>query len=320
MSSWSKDDMGSMKGRIVVITGATSGIGFESAKQFAHKEATVIIAASDSEKGQRAIEEIKKTEKKAKVIFEHLNLASLSSVSSFADRIMQEYPVVDILINNAGISAVQKRMETLDGHELTFGVNYLGHFYLTTQLFPLLLRGTDPRIIFLSSIVHKRGRMHFDDLEFQKNYDASEAYAQSKLAMLLFSLELHHRCQEQGLHVKVIPVHPGASQTHIFDKGPQISGRYFHPVAVLKRIFLKTFGQNASKGALPILFAANSIEARSGIYYGPDGPFEIWGNPTEVGFSTQAANLIARERIWDHSERLTGINFNVASSKSIGLH
>lgn len=320
MSSWSKDDMEAMRGKVIVITGATSGIGFEAAKQFAHKEATVIMAADDSEKGQRAIEEIKKLNPKANIFYERLDLASLSSVSSFADRVMQEYSVVDVLINNAGISAVQKRMETSDGHELTFGVNYLGHFYLTTQLFPLLLRGSDPRIVFLSSVVHKQGRMHFDDLELSKNYDASEAYAQSKLAMLLFALELHHRCQEQGLNIKVIPVHPGASQTHIFDKGPHISGSYFHPVAFLKRMMLKTLGQDASKGALPILFAASSIEARSGIYYGPNGPFEMWGSPTEVGYSTQAANLIAREKLWKQSEKLTGINFNVANSKSIGLH
>lgn len=320
MSSWTQEDISSMEGKVVIVTGGNSGIGLETSKELIRVGATVIIAANREDKGESAIEEIKALHKEAKVFFEKLDLGSMASVTSFSNRVMQEHPTVDVLINNAGLSAVQKRMETHDGHELTLGVNYLGHFGLTAQLFPLLLRGSDPRIIFVSSLEHRQGEIHFNDIELQKKYSATDAYAQSKLAMLIFALELHRRCLSNGLNVKVIPAHPGAANTHIFDEGPRISGKYLHPVPLIKRFLLKSLGQKAQTGALPLLFAATSVEARSGIYYGPDGPSELWGNPTEVKIALQAANLHAGVRLWDLSEKLIRRNFDVATSKSIGLH
>jgi NAD(P)-dependent dehydrogenase (short-subunit alcohol dehydrogenase family) len=320
MSTWTQKDINSMEGKVVIVTGGNSGIGLETSKELTRVGATVIIAANREDHGQAAIEEIKSLHKNASIFFEKLDLGSMASITSFSDRIMQEHRTVDVLINNAGLSAIQKRMETHDGHELTLGVNYLGHFALTAQLFPLLLRGSDPRIIFVSSLEHRRGEIHFSDIELQKKYSPADAYAQSKLAMLVFALELHRRCLTNGLNIKVIPVHPGATNTHIFDKGPKLSGKYLHPVPVIKRFLLKSLGQKAQTGALPLLFSATSVEARSGIYYGPDGPSELWGNPTEVKIAVQAANFHAGVRLWNLSEKLTKINFDVTTSKSIGLH
>lgn len=320
MSTWTQKDISSMEGKVVIVTGGNSGIGLETSKELARAGATVIIAANREDKGHAAVAEIKKQYKDAHIFYEKLDLGSLASITSFSNKMMQEHRTIDVLINNAGLSAIQKRMETHDGHELTFGVNYLGHFALTAQLFPLLLRGRDPRIIFVSSLEHHRGKIQFNDIELQKKYSALDAYAQSKLAMLVFALELHRRCLTSGINIKVIPVHPGATNTHIFDKGPRLSGKYLHPIPLVKRFLLKSLGQKAQTGALPLLFAATSIEARSGIYYGPDGPSELWGNPTEVKIAVQAANLHAGEKLWDVSEKLTKINFDVSTSKTIGLH
>lgn len=320
MNHWSVEDIDGQEGKIVIVTGGNDGIGFETAKALAGLGSRVIIAADDQSKGQKAIEKIIEAHSDADVEYEHLDLGSFRSITAFVDRIMQEYGIVDTLINNAGIAGVVDRMESADGHELTFAVNYLGHFSLTAQLFPLLLRSQEPRVVFVSSIEHKTGTIDFSDIEIRNHYSADRAYAQSKLAMLMFARELHRRCEEGDLNVRSIPVHPGIASTHIFDKGPALSGKKYHIPQLIERMLVKRFGQSPEDGALPLLFAACSIEARSGVYYGPSGFNEYWGAPMEAKVSVRAENLLAMEKLWSESEKLTGIRFDVKEARTIGVH
>lgn len=320
MGTWSIEDIDSLEGKTCIITGGTSGIGKEAAKVLTQFGASVIIASDDLAKGQKVLEELKADIPKGNIVFEKLDLGSRASINSFCDRVMQDHPTVDILINNAGLAGIPKRSETIDGHEMIFGVNYLGHFILTAQLFPMIMRSTDPRVIFLSSIEHKEATLNFEDLDYHTGYQSSQSYAQSKLAMLMFAFELHRRCTQTGVQIKSIPVHPGASSTHIFDRGAELTGQGWHPRPMLKSFLIKALGQKPESGALPILFAATSIEARSGIYYGPDGMGELWGSPREAKVALPAENMLAARKLWEESERLSGIRFNVENSRSIGLH
>jgi NAD(P)-dependent dehydrogenase (short-subunit alcohol dehydrogenase family) len=319
MAIWTVNDVDSQEGKTVLITGASSGIGFETARYLAKKGALVILASDDPEKGQLALESIKRENPAAKVRFELLDLASLLSIHSCCDRMMQELSGIDVLINNAGVAGIPHRLETIDGHEMTFAVNYLGHFILTAELFPLLLKSSDPRIILVSSLEHRSGFLNFDDIE-SFNYNSSAVYAQSKLALLSFAFELNRRALARGLKLKIIPVHPGATATHIFDRGPELARQYYHPKALLQRTLIKLFGQNPRKGALSLIFAATSVEARSGVFYGPDGPGELWGNPTEAKVSLAALNAIAADHLWKMSEELSGVVFDLDHKAVIGLH
>lgn len=311
MKNWKPEQMKSQVGRIALITGGSSGIGYQTALELARKGARVIIASDDIDKGIAAIKTIADEVPDADIGFEALDLSDLESVRLFAFRMKSMISSLDLLILNAGLASIPKRMESEDGLEMTFATNYLGHFTLTGLLFPLLLQVPDSRVITVSSIDHRFAQIHFEDLQFRKKYDATAAYAQSKLALLLFGLELHRRCREKGLFLKSIPVHPGAVRTHIFDRGPERAGSYYNPEALLKRLSLKTIGQSAQRGAIPVLFAASAKEARSGEYYGPDGFQELWGDhPSAAKLAVQATNLTAARRLWEISEKLSGINFD----------
>jgi len=310
MAKWTAMDIDSQNHKVIIITGGTSGVGLETAKVLARMGAEVIIAADDESKGNRVIQKFKSEYPEARIFFEPLDLGSLGSITSFASKMNQSHSVIDVLINNAGLSAVPERLEAHEGHELIFSANYLGHFALTAQLFPMLSRSKDPRVVFVSSLEHRNAHLNLDDLDLHENYSSEKAYAQSKLAMLMMGIELNRRCVEVGLNLKSIPVHPGFSNTHIFDRGPKM----------LQRTMVRIFGQKASMGALPLLFAATSIEARSGIYYGPDGLNELWGYPTEAKVAVQAKNLLGANKLWIQSERMTGIPFDIEIHKTIGLH
>ncbi|HXH76226.1 MAG TPA: SDR family NAD(P)-dependent oxidoreductase [Bacteriovoracaceae bacterium] len=311
MSSWTASYIDSLAGKTFVVTRGTSGIGLETVKELLRHDAFVIMGASEEKKGKKVLEDLKREFPDGKLMCEHLDLGSLSSIYGFVDRIMHDHPSVDVLINNACTKATPKRLETTDGHELVFSINYLGHFVLTSQLFPLLLRSRDPRVVSVSSLRHHSGKLNFENLEFHKGYEPDVVYSQSKLAILMFALELHRRCHVSGNNVRSIPVHPGALESEIFDAGP---------LSLVQRILIKSLGQNAHKGALPILFGATSLEARSGIYYGPDGVNEYWGNPIEAKVAVHADNMIASARLWEESEKLAGVRFDVSGSKTIGLH
>lgn len=310
MSTWTAERIDSLAGRTFVVTGGCSGIGLETVKRLLEHKAYVIGGAPDEEKGRAVMNDLKREFPEGTALFYSLDLGSQSSIFGFVEKILRDHPRVDVLINNAGIAAVPGRMESVDGHELTFSGNYLGHFILTSQLFPLLLRGKDPRVVTVSGLQHRHGKINLEDLDYHMGHKADVVYAQAKLALLMFALELHRRCLANEIHLRSIPVHPGA-----VDEGEE-----GEEATLLKRFFIRNFGQRPEKGALPLLFGATSLEARSGIYYGPDGPGEIRGNPTEAKVAVMAENMVLAQRLWKESERITGVRFNLEDLKFIGLH
>ncbi len=296
-----------MPGRAVV-TGATGGLGFETAAGLARAGAHVVLAGRDAAKGEAALARLQREVPGASVGFEMLDLASLASVQAFAGRVLAAGPALDTLVNNAGVMAPPARRTTADGFELQFGVNYLGHFALTARLMPALLRAeAGARVVQVSSVAHRRGRMAWDDLQGERRYNAWAAYSQSKLAMLIFALELARRAKAQGWPLVSIAAHPGWAATDLIANGPggggpSLKGR-------LLDAGFRLFAQSAADGALPLIHAAASPDAQAGGYYGPNGLGEIKGPPGPARVMPQARDAEAGKRLWAVSETLTGISF-----------
>lgn len=304
--SWTLDDMPSQKGRTILITG-TGGLGFEDALALARSGADVIIAGRNPTKGADAIRRIKEKAPQASVTLEIVDLGSLASIEALAKRLKETRDHIDVLINNAGVMTPPTRQTTKDGFELQFGTNYLGHFALTGHLLPLLIRARDPRVVTLSSIaVRSAGvTINFDDLQAERSYKPMPVYSQSKLACLMFAFELQRRSEEAGWGVTSIAAHPGISRTDLLHNGP---GR--RSVQGFLRSFMWFMFQPVAQGALPTLFAATSPKVRGGGYYGPDKLGETRGLPTEAQIPAQAMEKHVAHRLWEISEKLTGISFN----------
>ena len=212
--AWSTKDMPSQQGRVAIITGATGGLGLETAKALAGAGAAVVLTGRNAAKGEAALQHIRAAYPNATIRYEDLDLASLASVAAFADRFASAHASVDVLVNNAGVMMPPARHLTADGFELQFGTNYLGHFALTAHLLPLLRAGNRPRVVSLSSIAHKlQAAIHFDDLQWQRRYSPWAAYAQSKLAMLVFAIELQRRSDAAGWGLLSVAAHPGYART-----------------------------------------------------------------------------------------------------------
>jgi NAD(P)-dependent dehydrogenase (short-subunit alcohol dehydrogenase family) len=264
--------------------------------------AEVILTGRDAGKGQSAIDKIARDAIGANVIYEHLDLAKFASITEFSDR-MHARPSLDLLIANAGVMALPRRQTTADGFEMQFGTNYLGHFALTTRLLPLLRRSSEPRVVQVSSLAHRAGSIDFSDLQGARLYSPWKAYGQSKLACLMFALELQRRSDAAGWNLVSNAAHPGFARTNLFAHGP---GGMLSFATDLAAPF---FGQSASDGARPILFAATSPQAKPGAYYGPGGIGELRGAPARALIMPQASNAAAGARLWDVSEKLTGTTF-----------
>lgn len=292
----------SQLGRSAVVTGATGGLGYETALALAKAGAEVIVTGRDDRKGQSAIEKISRDVTGAKVSYEHLDLASLASIADFAQR-MRARQSLDLLINNAGVMALPRRQTTADGFEMQFGTNYLGHFALTARLMPLLRRASGPRVVSVSSLAHRTGFIDFDDLQGARLYSPWKAYGQSKLATLMFALELQRRSDAAGWNLISNAAHPGFARTGLFASGP---GGLLSLATDFTAPF---FGHSAADGARPILFAATSPEARPGAYYGPGGVGELRGAPAPALIMPQARDTTAATRLWDVSEKLTSTSF-----------
>jgi len=292
----------SQLGRTAVVTGATGGLGYETALALAKAGSEVILAGRDDQKGRSAVEKIGREVTGAKVTYEHLDLASLTSVADFAQRMHARHSL-DLLINNAGVMALPRRQATTDGFEMQFGTNHLGHFALTAQLMPLLRRASGPRIVSLSSLAHRTGFIDFDDLQGARVYSPWKAYGQSKLATLMFALELQRRSDAAGWNLISNAAHPGFARTNLFANGPggllSLATDFAAPL----------FGHSAADGARPTLFAATSPEARPGAYYGPGGFGELRGSPAPALIVPRARDAAAAARLWDVSGRLTGTSF-----------
>ncbi|MNB75457.1 Fatty acyl-CoA reductase [compost metagenome] len=301
---WTALDIPSQKGVSVVITG-TGGIGYETALEMTRAGAEVVMAGRNKDKGEEAIKKINKLIPAGNIRFEKLDLADLESVTAFGERMRAQRKSLDILINNAAIMNPPQRRVTKDGFELQMGTNYLGHFALTGQLLPLLLKANKPRVVTLSSIAHRSGVIHFDDLQSEHQYKPMAAYAQSKLACLMFSLELQRRSDAAGWGISSMAAHPGISRTELIPNG---SGKN-SPAGIVRRVFGPILFQPAAHGAWPSLYAATAKEATKGTYYGPSRMNEMRGYPTVAKIAPQATDVKGASKLWEESEKLTQVKF-----------
>lgn len=303
MQNWTTKDIPSQTGKLAIITGATGGLGFETALALAGAGAEVILTGRNAQKGQDALRRIRAEHPQAKVRFEALDLTSLAAIAEFSNHRNAEGRAIDMLINNAGVMALPARQVTADGFEMQLGTNYLGHFALTARLLPML-RGA--RVVSLSSIAHRRGRIDFDDLQGARRYSAWRVYAQSKLAMLMFPLELQRRSDAKGWGITSIAAHPGWARTELIANGPGAKGF----LGVMSQFVAPFFSHSAAAGALPILFAATAPEAKAAGYYGPGGFQEMKGPVAPAQIMPQASDAAVAARLWDVSAQLTGANWS----------
>lgn len=303
MARWTASDIPPQHGRTAVITG-TGGLGFHSALALARAGATVIVAGRNASKGLAAIQRIRQAVRGADVSFEMLDLASLESVSAFGGLLRHARTHLDLLVNNAAVMMPPQRRTTSDGFELQFGTNYLGHFALTAHLLPLLRKGGTPRVVTLSSLAARDGAIQFGDLQYERGYRPMAAYAQSKLACLMFAFELQRRSEAAGRGIQSIAAHPGICRTDLLPNG---AGAW--SAAGLARRLLWFLFQPAAQGALPTLFAATSAQAQGGAYYGPDRFGGTRGHPGTAAIPAQALDAGKAARLWTDSEWLAGVAF-----------
>lgn len=311
MKKWTTENMPSQAGRCAVVTG-TGGIGFEVALALAQAGCEVIIAGRNAGKGADAVEKIRQVVPFARVEFEIVDLASLSSITAFSKRVRSNRQSVDLLINNAAIMVPPQRNLSDDGFEMQFATNYLGHFALTGELLPLLRRSDCARVVTVSSVANREGRIDFSNLQGEKLYQPMAAYAQSKLACLMFAFELQRRSQAGNWGIASVAAHPGIARTELLHNAP---GK--NSVQSVIRSLLWFLFQPAAQGALPILFAATSPQARPGLYYGPDGFSETRGYPSLSRIPAAALNADVAARLWNVSEQMAGITFGALSQENL---
>ena len=298
---WAEADVPGQAGRTAVVTGASSGIGFEAASVLARRGASVVLACRDEGRAADAAARIQAGAPGAAVTVVALDLASIPSVRAAAQKIRARHGRLDLLINNAGVM-MPPYATTADGFELQFGTNHLGHFALTGLLLDRLLPVEGSRVVTVASNAHRAGRINFDDLASRHRYRRAAAYAQSKLANLLFTYELQRRLMAAGALTAALAAHPGTAATQLTRYLPQV-------LQAGNRVFGRVIAQSAAMGALPALRAAADPGARGGEYYGPGGWMQSKGYPRRVGSSARSHDEQAQRRLWQESERLTGITF-----------
>jgi NAD(P)-dependent dehydrogenase (short-subunit alcohol dehydrogenase family) len=299
VTNWTTADIPAQTGRTAVITGANTGLGFETAKALAEKGARVVIAVRNVDKGKQAADRIR-----GDVEVQELDLTSLASIRSTAETLKSRFDRIDLLINNAGVMTTPKGT-TQDGFELQFGTNHLGHFALTGLLLDRILDVPGSRVVTVSSNGHKMGgAIHWDDLQWERSYSRMGAYTQSKLANLLFTYELQRRLAPRGATIAVAS-HPGTATTDLARSLPRPVERAFLAAAPV------LFAQTAEGGALPSLRAATDPGVLGGQYYGPDGIGQQRGAPVVVASSAQSYDVAQQQRLWTVSEELTGVTFPV---------
>jgi NAD(P)-dependent dehydrogenase (short-subunit alcohol dehydrogenase family) len=304
--AWTADDMPDLAGQTIIVTGGNSGIGYEAALQFARKNAQMILACRSVEKASAAASQIIASHPEAKVEVMELDLSSLESVRNFARAFHTSHRTLNVLVNNAGVMAIPYR-RTDDGFEMQFGTNHLGHFALTGLLLDTLLAGEGARVVNVASGAHRIGRIRFDDLQSQHGYYKWLAYGQSKLANLLFTLELQRRADAAGVKLLAVACHPGYAATNLQSAGPRMRGS--SGMESFWKTMNSMFAQSSAMGALPTLYAATSREVAGGDYIGPDGFAEMWGNPTKVKSSTAAKDAMVAAQLWEVSEQLTNVHY-----------
>ncbi|MFN9808510.1 MAG: oxidoreductase [Deltaproteobacteria bacterium] len=304
--AWTEDSIPEQRGKTFVVTGANSGIGLEAAAVLAAKRAHVVLACRSPERAGKALEALRARVPGASVEVRALDLASLARVRSFAESFAKAHGRLDGLVNNAGLMALPYA-KTEDGFEMQLGTNHLGHFALTGLLLPALRATAGSRVVNVASAAHRIGAIHWDDLMGERSYDPWRWYGQSKLANLLFTYELARRLERRGLAMRALACHPGYAATALQHKGPELEGSKLK--AAIMTAGNALLAQGPEMGALPTLRALCDPAAQSGEYYGPRGPFEMAGYPVRVGSNRASQDRHAQQRLWEESEKLTGVRF-----------
>jgi NAD(P)-dependent dehydrogenase (short-subunit alcohol dehydrogenase family) len=301
---WTQSDMPDQQGRTAIVTGGNSGIGYETALVLAGKNARVILAVRNMNKGEEAARNIRQRYPQALVTVMTLDLSDLKSVRAFAQNFLIQSDRLDLLINNAGVMALPKR-KTTDGFEMQFGTNHLGHFALTGLLLPVLKKTSGARVVTVSSAMHMSGDIHFDDLQWERKYQRWGAYSQSKLANLLFAYELQRKFETAGINAISMGCHPGFAATNLQTAGPIMEGSTF-------RLWLmkmgNVFAQSQEMGALPVLFAAAVPEINGCDYTGPAKGMS--GYPGKVKSNAKSYDEALAKKLWTVSEELTGVVYD----------
>lgn len=292
----------SQKGRIAIVTGSNIGLGYETALAFAQKDIKVILACRNMTKAENAKKEILKQAPNADLDTIQIDLSKLSSVKEFAKQFLAKYDKLDLLVNNAGIMVPPFSL-TEDGFESQMAANYFGHFLLTGLLLDTILATPDSRIVSLSSIAHKNGKINFEDMQSQKKYSATGAYSQSKLACLMYAYELQRRLDKAGKTTLSVAAHPGISETNLSQHLPSIL------VSIMTPIMRLAFVQSAKAGAEPTLYAALGTDVRGGEYFGPSGFREMKGRAKKVGSTKLSKDENIAKKLWEESEKLTDISY-----------
>ncbi|MDT5300106.1 MAG: hypothetical protein QOG79_3348 [Mycobacterium sp.] len=298
-SKWTAADVPDQTGRVAIVTGSNTGLGYDTAQALAAHGAKVVLAVRDTDKGNAAAARIVGTSPTADVAVQPLDLGSLQSIRTSAEELKAAYPRIDLLINNAGVMYPSPRQTTKDGFELQFGTNHLGHFALTGLLLENLLPVDGSRVVTVSSVGHRvLAKIHFDDLQWERSYNRVAAYGQSKLANLLFTYELQRRLGGHNEPTVAVAAHPGLSDTDLARHMPSV----LVPV-------VRLMSQSPAMGALPTLRAATDPAVQGGQYYGPDGIGESSGHPKVVKSSAQSHDQDIQGRLWTVSEELTGVSY-----------
>jgi NAD(P)-dependent dehydrogenase (short-subunit alcohol dehydrogenase family) len=309
---WTAADVPDQHGRVAVVTGANTGLGYETAKVLAEHGAAVVLACRDPRKAADAAARIREAAPDADLATVELDLASFASIRRAAGQLGARYPRLDLLINNAGLIALRRELSE-DGFELHFAVNHLGHFMLTGLLLDRLLPAPCSRIVTVASVAHRNGRINFDDLQSEHRFRSAAAYPQSKLANLMFTYELQRRLDAAGAHTIAVAAHPGNAHTDLIRHLPQwIQAVVPHPAV---RRATRWLFQSAHMGALATLRAATDPRVRGGEYYGPPGRLQFTGHPERVASSARSRDTAQQRRLWDESERLTGLTYPLTSAR-----
>jgi protochlorophyllide reductase len=316
MSNWTVDDIPDLHDRIVIVTGANSGLGLETTKALAAKGAHVIMACRSAERGRVAFESVKKLTPGASLELAALDLASLASIRDFAAQIQHSYERLDLLFNNAGIMAIPRR-ETKDGFEMQFGTNHLGHFALTGLLLSTLLATPQSRVITTSSLARYAGKIDFDDINHQHSYGRWSAYGQSKTANLLFAFELQSRLAQTNASTISVAAHPGYANTNLQSTTATEAGSAIEQISY--KVLGAFFGQPQSMGVLPQLYAGTALTIFGGELVGPGGFFGTQGYPNVETRARKEYDRAAAERLWNISVELTGVDYKVLQSVETGI-